>query len=189
MKFVLIFGPPAVGKMTVGYALAKQTGLKLFHNHMAIEPVLEIFDFGDPAFQRLVTNFRRQIFEEVAGSALPGLIFTYVWALDQTSDKKFVDEMTEIFRCKGADVYYVELQADLSERVARNAKEFRLSQKPSKRDVAASEARLLKNEERYKLNSNGDFFYQQNYIQIDNTHLTAHDTAQKIIEVFGFEKV
>jgi hypothetical protein len=189
MKFILIFGPPAVGKMTVGYELAKQTGLKLFHNHMAIEPVLEIFEFGDPAFDRLVINFRRRMFEEVAGSSLPGLIFTYVWALDQESDKKFVDEMTEIFRCKGAEIYYVELKADLSERVERNATEFRLSQKPSKRDVAASEVRLLKNEERCKLNSDGDFFYQMNYVKIDNTHLTAHDTAQKIVEAFGFEEV
>jgi shikimate kinase len=34
MKFVLIFGPQAVGKMTVGQELAKITGLKLFHNHI-----------------------------------------------------------------------------------------------------------------------------------------------------------
>ena len=39
MKFVLIFGPHAVGKMTVGYELEKITGLKLFHNHMTIELV------------------------------------------------------------------------------------------------------------------------------------------------------
>ena len=37
MKLVLIFGPQAVGKMTVGQELAKKTGLKLFHNHMTIE--------------------------------------------------------------------------------------------------------------------------------------------------------
>ena len=189
MKFILIFGPPAVGKMTVGYEIVKQTGLKLFHNHMAIEPVLEIFEFGDPAFRRLVANFRRQMFEEVADSSLPGLIFTYVWALDQESDKKFVDELTEIFKCRGAKIYYVELKANLSERVKRNSTAFRLSQKPSKRDVTASEARLLKHEDQYKLNSNDDFFYQKNYIKIDNTHLTAHGTAHKIIEAFGFEEV
>lgn len=42
MKFVLIIGAGAVGKMTVGQELAKITGLKLFHNHMTIEPVIEI---------------------------------------------------------------------------------------------------------------------------------------------------
>ena len=36
-KFILIIGPQAVGKMTVGQELAKMTGYKLFYNHMTIE--------------------------------------------------------------------------------------------------------------------------------------------------------
>ena len=43
MKLVIIFGDGAVGKMTVGQELMKITDLRLFHNHMSIEPVLEIF--------------------------------------------------------------------------------------------------------------------------------------------------
>ena len=43
MKLVFLFGDAAVGKMTVGQQLTKITDLKLFHNHMSIEPVLEIF--------------------------------------------------------------------------------------------------------------------------------------------------
>lgn len=39
MKLVVIFGPLAVGKMTVGQELAKRTGLRLFHNHMTIDLV------------------------------------------------------------------------------------------------------------------------------------------------------
>ncbi|KAA1807131.1 hypothetical protein FXB61_003723 [Bacillus cereus] len=39
MKLILIFGPQAVGKMTVGQELATLTGLKLFHNHMTIDLV------------------------------------------------------------------------------------------------------------------------------------------------------
>ena len=48
MKFVLLFGPPAVGKMSVGRELEKITGLRLFHNHMTIELVVPFFDFGLP---------------------------------------------------------------------------------------------------------------------------------------------
>jgi hypothetical protein len=33
VKFVVIFGPPAAGKMTVGRELAALTGWRLFHNH------------------------------------------------------------------------------------------------------------------------------------------------------------
>ncbi|MYC14213.1 MAG: shikimate kinase, partial [Gemmatimonadetes bacterium] len=36
MNFVIIFGPPAVGKMTVGYELSKITVLNVFHNNMTI---------------------------------------------------------------------------------------------------------------------------------------------------------
>ena len=46
MKLILIFGPQAVGKMTVGQELATLTGLKLFHNHMTIDLVSPIFDYS-----------------------------------------------------------------------------------------------------------------------------------------------
>ena len=184
MKFIVIFGPPAVGKMTVGQELAKLTGFKLFHNHMTIELVLNFFGFGDPQFYKLVGEFRRRVFEEVAASDLPGLIFTFVWALDLESDKEFIDRSCEIFRDKGAEVYFVELEAELSERLKRNESELRLAEKPSKRDVKTSTAKLLEHEEQYKFNSHEDFFYKDNYLKINNTHLSAHEAACKIIETF-----
>ena len=57
MRFVLLFGPQAVGKMTVGHDLAKKTGLKLFHNHMTLEMLSPIFDFGEETW-RLSDLFR-----------------------------------------------------------------------------------------------------------------------------------
>jgi hypothetical protein len=184
MKFIIILGPPAVGKMTVGHELARLTGLKLFHNHMSIELALPFFNYGEPQFNRLVSDFRRRIFEEVAASDLPGLIFTYVWALEQESDKKYVDQHAAIFREKGADIYFVELQAELSERLKRNESEFRLAQKPSKRDTGKSREALLKHEEQYRFNSNDDFFYKENYLKLDNTNLTAAEAARRIVDAF-----
>ncbi len=63
MKFILIFGPQAVGKMTVGQELAKVTDLKLFHNHMTIDLVSHFFDYGSDEGKRLVGFFRQEIFE------------------------------------------------------------------------------------------------------------------------------
>jgi len=45
MKLVIIFGAGAVGKMTVGQELMKITDLRLYHGHMDIEPVIEIFGY------------------------------------------------------------------------------------------------------------------------------------------------
>ena len=70
MNFVVIFGPPAVGKMTVGQELARLTGYKLFHNHVTIDLVSEYFEFGTPPFSRLVREFRARIIQEAAASEM-----------------------------------------------------------------------------------------------------------------------
>ena len=186
---VIIFGPPAVGKMTVGAALARRTGLRLFHNHMTLELVLRFFDFGTPPFSRLVSEFRGRIFEEVAGSDLPGLIFTYVWAFSEPTDAQFVERVAGIFRARGAHVYYVELEAGLEERLRRNETEFRLAEKASKRDIAASRERLLDHDRRYRLNSRDEFADRPDYIRIDNTDLSAEDVADRIIQRFDLPRV
>ena len=98
---VFIVGPPAVGKMAVGLELAMRTGYKLFHNHHTIDLVLRFFPFGSASFERLVGLFRRRIFEEVADSSLPGLIFTFVWAFDHKSDDDTVAEYSAIFSTRG----------------------------------------------------------------------------------------
>jgi len=187
MNFVVIFGPPAVGKMTVGYELAKLTGMKIFHNHMTIDLILEFFPYGHEKFSTLVSEFRRRIFEEVASSELSGMIFTYVWALDQAGDKKMIDSYAEIFKQQGASVYFVELEADLDERLERNKGEFRLSKKASKRNIEQSEKHLLQTQDQYKMNSTSDFFYMENYVKINNTNLTPEEAARQIVQAFGFK--
>lgn len=80
-----------VGKMTVGHEIAPRAGLRLFHNHVSIEPVLRYFDFGSPQFSRLVGEFRGRLIEEVAASDLAGLVFTYVCAFDDPRDQQVLD--------------------------------------------------------------------------------------------------
>lgn len=185
---VVIVGPPAVGKMTVGHELAARTGLRLFHNHQTIDLVLEYFPFGSPPFRRLVGEFRRRIFEEVAGSTLPGLIFTYVWAFDQPSDEAAVATLVAPFADRKARIVYVELQATREERLRRNETEFRLAQKPSKRDVAASRQRLLESDAAYQLSSGGRFEGRPDWLRIDNTALGAAEAAERIIARFGLAR-
>lgn len=182
---VFIIGPPAVGKMTVGLELARRTGLKLFHNHHTIELALEFFPFGSPPFSRLVREFRRRIFEEVAASDLPGLVFTYVWAFDHPPEEAAVAELAAIFSARGARVLYVELQATQEERLRRNETELRLSQKPSKRDVAFSRGLLLRHDAEYQLDSAGRFAGRADWLRIDNTALSPAEAAERIIAHFS----
>ncbi|TDL74265.1 shikimate kinase [Rhodococcus qingshengii] len=184
MKFVLIFGPQAVGKMTVGQELAKITGLKLFHNHMTIEMVTPIFDFGTKEGQRLVSLFRKEIFEAAAKSDLEGLIFTYVWAFNHPSDWNYVNEVCKIFESRGGTVYFVELEADLNERLERNKSPHRLEHKPTKRNIEWSENNLKKSLEKYRLNSLEGEITKEEYIRINNTSMSAEEVAKVIKDKF-----
>lgn len=186
---VMLIGPPAVGKMTVGHELAARTGLRLFHNHHTIDLVLRFFPFGSPPFRRLVGEFRRRVLEEVADSDLPGVIFTYVCAFDQPGDIAAVEEWAGIFRKRGGRVVFVELEAAQGERLRRNETEFRLAEKPFKRDLAESRQRLLDDDARYQLNSRGAFNGRDDWFRLETTELAAADVAERIIDRFALPRV
>jgi hypothetical protein len=185
MKFILITGPQAVGKMTVGQELEKITNLKLFHNHMTIELVLNFFDYGTPSFRKLSTLFRKEIFEEVSNSDLEGLIFTYVWYFDDKHDWDYMENLTKIFRDKGAEIYYVELESDIEERIKRNKTENRLIHKPSKRGEVGSDDKLRESLLSHRPNSLEGEITEKNYLRINNTNLAPEIVAQKIKEKFS----
>jgi dephospho-CoA kinase len=79
MNLVYIYGPPATGKLTVANALAAQTGYKVFHNHLSIDCIRPVFDFGTESFWRLVHQIRLMTIEESARSGTD-LIYTSVYS-------------------------------------------------------------------------------------------------------------
>lgn len=180
MKLVIIIGNGAVGKMTVGQELAKITGLRLFHNHMSIEPIIDIFGEynGD-----IVRKFRELVFTEFVKTDKYGLIFTYIWAFDAQSDWDYMEHLREIF--KGADIYYAELVAPQKVRLQRNATENRLKHKPSKRNLEWSNEMIIESDLENRLESYDGEVPYENYIKIDNTKLSAAETAKMIRDRFG----
>ena len=190
MPLVVIFGPPAVGKMTVGFELTKLTGYRLFHNHMTVEPVLDIFEFGSSPYNRLVSEFRERIIEEAAGSELPGLVFTIVWGLELESDRDLMTRYVDLVERRGGRVSFVELYAGQGERLARNTTEFRLDRKRSKRDLEFSRGNLLALDEKFVMNTGGEptiaekVWAGRDFVRIDNTHLGAAETAAQAAQAF-----
>ena len=184
MKLVIIFGPHAVGKMTVGQSLAAKTGLKLFHNHMTIEVVSDLFDNIPGERGRLTNLFRHEIFDSFSKSDEYGMIFTFMWALDQQSDWDYIAGVEKMFRDRGAEVYYVELAADYNLRLERNKTPNRLLHKASKRDIEKSEYRFRTLEDKYRLNSYDGEMPMENYIKIHNDALDPDTVADMIRQRF-----
>ena len=182
MKLIFLIGDAAVGKMTVGQELMKITDLRLFHNHMTIEPVIEIFGHYNG---KVISRLREVIFEEFAASKNCGMIFTYMWAFDQQSDWDYIEHVKEIFKPYDTEFYYVELDANQEVRLERNVTENRLKNKASKRDIEVSNQRLMNDDLRYRCVSNEGEITFQNYIKIDNSYLEPNVVARMIKEHFN----
>lgn len=181
MKLVFILGDAAVGKMTVGQALMKITDLRLFHNHMAIEPVLEIFGDFDTS---LINELREMIFTRFAASGRYGMIFTLMMAFDQQEDWDYLEHIKSIFAPYGTEFYYVELIASQEVRLARNGTENRLKNKPSKRDLSISNQRLVEDDKKYRCVSYEGEVPFENYLRLDNTDKSPEEAAMLIKETF-----
>lgn len=179
MKLVLIVGDGAVGKMTVGQELQKITGLSLFHNHMTIEPVLEVFnDFNVDVILKL----RYLIFEEFVKTQNYGMIYTCMWAYDCQEDWDIMHKILDIF--EGAEIYCVELTAPLEVRLQRNVTANRLKNKPSKRRIEDSNERLVRDSQKHRFVSRDGEVPIENFIRIDNANLDAAVVARMIKEKF-----
>ena len=191
MKLLFIFGAHAAGKMTVGQAVSRITPMKLFHNHMTIEPVIELIGaYNGAATERL----RQVVFEEFVKTNNYGLIFTFIWAFDVPYDTEYVRRLTKLYQEAGAQVDYVELVAPQEVRLVRNKTENRLKEKASKRNVALSEMRMLDAEEKYRCVSElGEIenllgIPPERYLRIDNTNLSPDEAAEMIVSYFGYER-
>jgi len=187
---VVIFGPAAVGKMTVGQRLSDITNYPLFHNHVTIEPLLKYFPFGSQAFSRLNKLFREEIIAELAKSEYGGMIFTFMWDLRDPSDKEYLQDLIAKFTSDSSSVAYVELEADQATRIQRNRSENRLGEKPSKRNLDWSENNLKKVDRDHVLNTSAQhpFPLSGRHLKINNSARDPQDVAEEIANYFGLPR-
>ena len=181
MKLVFILGDAAVGKMTVGQELMKITDLRLFHNHMTIEPVIEIFGRYDG---KTIAEMRDLIFRNFAASENYGMIFTMMMDFSMPSEWEYLEHIKQFFEPYGTEFYYVELIAPQEVRLRRNVTENRLRNKPSKRDLEASNRRLINDDNQHRCVSYEGEITFDNYLRIENSDKEPDEVAKMIKETF-----
>ncbi len=113
MRLIFIYGLPATGKLTVGRELAALTGYKLFHNHLAVDLLLPVFEFGSAPFVELREEIWLSVFEQSVRNGLPGLIFTF--APERTVRPQFIPSAINAVTGGGGAVDFVELTCPLPE--------------------------------------------------------------------------
>ena len=173
MKLLFIYGSPAVGKLTVANEIARLTNFKVFHNHLSIDAIEPVFEFGSEPFAKLIEMIRIETVAEAARCDVD-LIYTFCYAkdLDDAHVRKITDSVEE----NGGEVCFVLLTADketLKKRVLEDSR---------KAYGKAKSVEMM------------DFFFEtydlfspvpdRMSLIIDNTSFSAEATARKIIEHF-----
>lgn len=176
MKLLFIYGSPAVGKLTVAHAIAALTGLRVFHNHLSIDAIMPVFDFGTKPFAKLIEMIRVETVAEAARENVD-LIYTFCYAKD--SDEPHVEKISRAVEENGGEVCFVLLKADREELNKRVIEESRR---------AAGKAKTVEMM---------DFFHEtydltspvpdRKSLIIDNTNLSAEQAARQIIAHFNLD--
>lgn len=109
MFVVFIHGPAASGKYTIGKLVAEALGIRLFHNHLVVDALLSLFEFGSPAFRALREQIWLGAFE---GAASEGTSFVFTFLPEATVSPGFVDEAVRVVESAGGSVLFVELTCD-----------------------------------------------------------------------------
>jgi len=171
MKLVFLYGPPAVGKLTVAKELSKLTGFKIFHNHLTIDLVKDFFTFGTDKFWKYNTFFRKE-FLKIAAKEDLDLIYTFCYA--KSFDEKYISELLRFSKKKKIKIHFVNLITNKNKLFERVKGESRKKYSKAKTHKSMKE-----------MFSKWELFYSIPNVDsliIDNTKLSAKKTAQKIKE-------
>jgi len=171
MKLIFIYGAPAVGKLTIAREIARQTNFKVFHNHLSIDCIEPVFEFGTKPFWKLVHSIRIETIKEAARVG-QNLIYTFCYAKDE--DDAHVRKITNAVEKYGGEVCFVLLKC------AEKILEKRVLEESRLKYGKANNLKILREIlEKYDLFSPVP---KRESLIIDNTNLSAEATARKIIE-------
>ena len=123
MNLMIIYGPPAAGKLTVANEIAKRTEFKVFHNHLSIDCVKPVFEFGTPAFWRVVGDIRDVVITTAVREDV-SLIHTFCYEFGV--DDKYFRKLIAAAEDNGGEVHLILLVCDDDERKRRIGNESRV---------------------------------------------------------------
>ena len=107
MKLLCLYGPPAVGKLTVARELGARTGFPVFHNHLVVDMLTPVFDFGSLPFVDIREMAMLAVIGHAAGEGMAGLIFTFT--PESTVTPGFIGQLAAVVTAAGGEPIFVRL--------------------------------------------------------------------------------
>jgi tRNA uridine 5-carbamoylmethylation protein Kti12 len=131
VKLILLYGPPAVGKLTIARELALLTGYTIFDNHMVLNLLSNIFGYNHPARKKLEKDFRTKIIK----AAIKNNVDLIMTGVIVNANLDFYKNITELVKTSMGTCFIVQVTAPtdvLKDRVVNKSR--RLNQKISTKD-------------------------------------------------------
>ncbi len=181
---IFIYGPIAVGKLTVAEILSKKLGYKLAHNHHVNDFVDEVFDHRSCEGDAMKERLRYDLLKNAVKFKV-NLITTHCYSHDYISrtglsDPKYVETLEKRITKLGAKFYPVHLQATNEELLNRvnmsSRKRFKkLTDKFTMKELLSTKD--WRNSPKLK-----------NNFVVDNTNISSKKVADMIVGHFKINK-
>lgn len=120
-RLIFLYGPPAVGKLTVARAIAERRDFRVLHNHVTFDPVAVVLPIGTSTFWAALDKIRLVLVTAAAREGID-LVYTFVFA---PGDELHVDEVAGAYEAVGGSVIFVQLVAPVDELRLRVSSESR----------------------------------------------------------------
>lgn len=172
MKLIIIYGPPAAGKLTISRELSKKLGFEIFHNHVTYDLYQQVMRERDEEFWSKVAALRFELIELAAKNDID-LIFTICY---EPEDINYIEHIKKSVNKYEGEIYYVHLVPNKEELLKRVVNDSRKQYKKIKDPKKLSKS--LKEHEFYVS------IDEPNSIKIDNSKLSPEEVANKIISKF-----
>ena len=118
-RHILIYGPPAAGKLTVSQCLASDYGVKVLDNTVTIDVARRLFEFATKPFVELVDRLRLDL---AAAAAAAGVDVVSTFVYGHPTDRGYIDRLLAAVEGGGGTLISVQLlppPAVLEERVTQ----------------------------------------------------------------------
>ena len=178
MKLIFIYGPPAVGKLTIAKELEKITGFKLLHNHLVRDIMELVIGKDSPIFSSEKNKMYLQLLTLAAKTKTPGIIFTFFY--NHPRSEKFVKLLIKNVQGHKGKVYFIRLccdQPELFKRVGNKSRKIF--------------NKIISVKSLEKIFDQDNFFFKIPYVRnldIDNTNIPPKKVAQMIAKYCKINK-
>jgi len=171
MIHILIIGPPASGKYTIGKEVSSKIDFNYIHEHNILDIITQ-FGIEDNYKRNLAyLNLRLYVLKQYFENINKGIVSTMVFDFNNKLHFWFLKNVEKKIIEKKGKLIIIELEANQNIRLKRNTNDDRLFYKPTKQDIEKSTKTIYELDRYTKLNSSKDefsFLKNTKFIKVKN---------------------